>query len=108
MNVPANRRTRSCIFISCLGLVWLMGTRGQQRAENRSVNCSDDGIAGERTGPGGTAHKLIPAEAEASANNRSNDDAQNHGGSHFQAVTTALAAFSSQALNWRGPENPTT
>lgn len=88
--------------------VFLMETGCKQPAENRPVNYGDDGIAGERTSAGWATHKHIPTKAKATPNDNSNDDAQNHGVSHFQVVMAAFGALSSHALNWRGPENPTT
>ena len=52
-----------------------MGTGRNQHAENRAVNHGDDGMAGERTGTGGTTHEFIPAEPDPAADNDANDDA---------------------------------
>lgn len=56
-----------------------METGRNQHAENCAVYRADDGMAGKRTGTGGTSHQFIPAETETTSNDYSNDDAQNHG-----------------------------
>ena len=88
-------------------------TACHKRSDQHSIEAANDRIARQRASAGRTAHKLVIGKTKASANDRSDNYAQNHGLGflHRGAVTAAsglvVAAPSSQDFNAFGATKPT-